>query len=107
MQCRMNSLNVIDKLLRMQDAATFRGIMPKPFEFKDRRAQFGMELIQTMHASFGTELGSINRVESDYKQDILDDMNAIIVHFSSRLYGKRCGRKKTPQIEQIIKDTAN
>jgi putative resolvase len=76
-------------------------------EFKDRLARFGVELIQAMLTSFGTELVIVNRVESDYKQEIIDDMIAIIVHFSSRLYGKRRGRKKTTQIKQILKDTVN
>jgi putative resolvase len=76
-------------------------------EFKDRLARFGVELIQAMLASFETELVIVNRVESDYKQEIIDDMIAIIVHFSSRLYGKRRGRKKTTQIKQILKDTVN
>ena len=76
-------------------------------EFKDRLARFGVELIPAMLTSFVTELVIINRVVSDYKQEIIDDMIAIIVHFSSRLYGKRRGRKKTTQIKQILKDTAN
>jgi predicted site-specific integrase-resolvase len=76
-------------------------------EYKDRLARFGVELIQAMLASFGTDLVIVTRVESDYKQEIIDDMIAIIVHFSSRLYGKRRGRKKTTQIKQILKDTAN
>lgn len=76
-------------------------------EFKDRLARFGVALIQEMLASFGTELIIVNRVESDYKQEIIDDMIAIIVHFSSRLYGKRRGKKKTTQIKQILKNTEN
>jgi predicted site-specific integrase-resolvase len=63
--------------------------------------------MQEMLVSFGTDLVIVNRVESDYKQEIIDDMIAIIVHFSSRLYDKRRGRKKTPQIKHILKDTAN
>ena len=76
-------------------------------EFKDRLARFGVELIQAMLASFETELVSVNHVESDYKQEIIDDLIAIIVHFSRRLYGNRRGRKKTTQIKQILKDTAS
>ena len=44
----------------------------------------------------------VNRVESDYKQEIIEDMIVIIVYFSSRLYGKRLGKKKTTQIKQIL-----
>ncbi|NVM31558.1 MAG: resolvase [Candidatus Helarchaeota archaeon] len=56
---------------------------------------------------FGTELVIVFRVESDYKQEIIDDMIAIIVHFSSRLHGKRRGGKKTTQIKHILEDTEN
>ena len=58
--------------------------------------------MRTMLHSFGTELVVVNQVESDYKQEIIDDMIAIIVHFSSRLYGKRRGKKKATQIKQIL-----
>ena len=71
-------------------------------EFKDRLARFGVELIRAMLSSFGTELVVVNQVESDYNQEIIDDMIAIIVHFSSRLYGKRRGKKKSAQIKQIL-----
>ena len=70
--------------------------------FKDRLVRFGVELIRELLHSFGTELVLVNRVESDYKPEINEDMMAIIVHFSSRLYGKRRGRKKSSQIKQIL-----
>ena len=60
-----------------------------------------------MLASLVTDLVIVNRVKSDYKQEIIDDMIAIIVHFSSCLYGKRRGRKKKTQIKQILKDITN
>lgn len=94
-------------LLKVLSYCQMHAIKAVIIEFKDRLARFGVELIQAMLASFGTELVIINRVESDYNQEIIDDMIAIIVHFSSRLYGKRHGRKKTTQIKQILKDTAN
>jgi len=53
-------------------------------EFKDRLARFGVELIRKMLHAFGTELVIVNRAESDYKPEIIDDTIAIIVHFSSR-----------------------
>lgn len=42
-----------------------------------------------------------------FMSEIIDDMIAIIVHFSSRLYGKRRGKKKTTRIKQILKNTEN
>ena len=76
-------------------------------EFKDRLARFGVELIHAMLHSFGTELVVLNQIESDYNQEIIDDMIAIIVHFSSRLYGKRRGKKKLTQIKQILQHPEN
>ena len=93
-------------LLKVLSHCQTHAIKAVIIEFKDRLARFGVELIQAMLASFGTELVIVNRVESDYKQEIIDDMIVIIVHFSSRLYGKRRGKKKTTQIKQILKDTA-
>jgi len=94
-------------LLKVLNYCQTHAIKAVIIEFKDRLARFGVELIQAILASFGTELVIVNRVESDYKQEIIDDMIAIIVHFSSRLYGKRRGRKKTTQIKQILKATVN
>jgi len=94
-------------LLRLLKHCQTHAIKAVIIEFKDRLARFGVDLIQAIPASFGTDLVIVNRVESDYKQELIDDMIAIIVHFSSRLYDKRRGRKKTTQIRQILKDTAN
>lgn len=93
-------------LLKILNHCQTHAIKAVIIEFKDWLARFGVELIRAMLASFGTELVIVNRVESDYKQEIIDDMIAIIVHFSSRLYGKRRGKKKTTQIKQILKNTA-
>ena len=76
-------------------------------EFKDRLARFGVELIRVMLYSFEIELVIVNRVDSYYKQGIIDDMIVIMVHFSSRLYCKRRGKKKTTQIKQILKHPEN
>jgi putative resolvase len=76
-------------------------------EFKDRLARFGVELIRAMLHSFGIELVVVNQVDSDYNQEIIEDMITIIVHFSSRLYGKRRGKKKSTQIKQILQQPEN
>ncbi|GAH41631.1 unnamed protein product [marine sediment metagenome] len=71
-------------------------------EYKDRLARFGVALLKEILGSFGTELLIVNAVDSDYKQEIIDDMIAIITHFSSRLYGKRKGRYKANKIKQEL-----
>ena len=71
-------------------------------EYKDRLARFGVDLLKEFLSSHGTELLIVNATESDYKQEIIDDMIAIIVHFSSRLYGKRKGRNKANKIKKEL-----
>jgi len=75
-------------------------------EYKDRLARFGVDLLKEFLRSFGTELLIVNATDSDYKQEIIDDMIAIIIHFSSRLYGKRKGRKKANKIKkELLKES--
>jgi putative resolvase len=94
-------------LLRLLQHCQTHAIKAVIIEFKDRLARFGVELIRAMLHSFGTELVVVNQIESDYNQEIIEDMIAIIVHFSSRLYGKRRGKKKSTQIKQILQHPEN
>jgi putative resolvase len=71
-------------------------------EYKDRLARFGVDLLKEFLRSFGTELLIVNTIDSDYKQEIIDDMIAIIIHFSSRLYGKRKGKNKANKIKKEL-----
>jgi len=71
-------------------------------EYKDRIARFGIDLLADILQSCGTELLIVNQTDSDYKQEIIDDLIAVIIHFSSRLYGKRKGINKAQQIKQQL-----
>ena len=75
-------------------------------EYKDRLARFGVDLLREFLSSFGIELMIVNTTNSDYKQEIIDDMIAIIIHFSNRLYGKRKGRNRANKIKkELLKET--
>jgi predicted site-specific integrase-resolvase len=76
-------------------------------EYKDRIARFGVDLLADLLSSYGTELLVVNQMESDYKQEIIDDMSAVIIHFSSRLYGKRKGIKEAKKIKQHLLEEQN
>jgi len=71
-------------------------------EFKDQLARLGVESIRELLHSFGTELVLVNRVESDYKPEMIEDRIATIVHFSRRLDGKCRGRKKRAQMKHLL-----
>lgn len=74
-------------------------------EYKDRLARFGVDLLKEFLSSFGTDLLIVNATDSDYKHEIIDDMIAIIIHFSSRLYGTRKGRNKANEIKnELLKE---
>ena len=71
-------------------------------EYKDRLARFGVDLLKEFLSSYDTELLIVNTTDSDYKQEIIDNMIAIITHFSSRLYRKRKGRNKANKIKKEL-----
>jgi len=93
-------------LLKLLDYCQKHRINMVIIEYKDRLARFGVDLLKEFLRSFGTELLIVNATDSDYKQEIIDDMIAIIIHFSSRLYGKRKGRKKANKIKkELLKES--
>jgi excisionase family DNA binding protein len=93
-------------LLRLLEYCQKHRINTVIIEYKDRLARFGVDLLKEFLSSFGTELLIVNATDSDYKQEIIDDMIAIIIHFSSRLYGKRKGKNKANKIKKEILNEA-
>jgi len=89
-------------LLNLLDYCQSNRVSTVIIEYKDRLARFGVDLLKEILGSFGTELLIVNAVDSDYKQEIIDDMIAIIIHFSNRLYGKRKGSNKANKIKQEL-----
>ncbi|MCY7337520.1 MAG: IS607 family transposase [Chamaesiphon sp.] len=56
---------------------------------KDRLARFGVELIEWILQSCGSELLVLNQSISDPQRELTEDLLAIIQIFSCRLYGQR------------------
>ncbi len=89
-------------LLKLLDYCQKHRINTVVIEYKDRLARFGVDLLREILNSFGTELMIVNATDSDYKQEIIDDMIAIIIHFSNQLYGKRKGKNKVNIIKKEL-----
>ena len=89
-------------LLNLLDYCQQHHVNTVIIEYKDRLARFGVDLLKEFLNSNGTELLVVNSVDSNYKQEIIDDMIAIIIHFSSWLYGKRKGRNKANKIKKEL-----
>lgn len=68
---------------------------------KDRLLRFGAELVFSVCEHFGTEVVIINRSEdTNYEEDLGQDVLEIISVFSARLYGSR-SHKNQKVVEQL------
>jgi len=72
---------------------------------KDTLLRFGSDLIFTLCEIFGTEVIIINRSEdSNFEEELAQDVLEVITVFSARLYGSRSQKNK--QIVQQLKEVA-
>lgn len=72
-------------------------------EHRDRLTRFGFNYIQRLLESQGREVIVINEVTED-KDDLMQDLIAVITSFVARYYGRRRTARKT---EEIIKALEN
>ena len=68
-------------------------------EHKDRFARFGINYIEKLLEMQGRSIEVIN-LQSNDRDDLIQDFVSIITYFTARLYGLRRNKRKT---EQIIK----
>jgi len=72
---------------------------------KDRLLRFGSELIFSLCECFGTEVVIINASdETNFEDDLVQDVLEIITVFSARLYGSRS--RKNKKLLDALKDAA-
>ncbi len=57
--------------------------------YGDRLARFGLETLRRVFSAFGTEVEVVNREERTPREELVEDMIAIVSHFAGRLYGTR------------------
>jgi predicted site-specific integrase-resolvase len=70
-------------------------------EHKDRATRFGFNYIETLLALQGRRIEVVNLAENG-KEDLLDDLAAIIYSFCTRLYGQRRAKRKTEKITKEL-----
>ncbi len=72
---------------------------------KDRLLRFGAELIFSLCEQFGIEVVMINSSEqTNFEDDLVQDVLEIITVFSARLYGSRS--RKNKKLLDSLKDAA-
>jgi len=72
-------------------------------EHKDRLARFGVNYIDVLLSKLGVKLEIVNLAENG-KDELLQDLVAIVTSFAARLYGQRRAKRKT---EKIISELQN
>jgi len=67
-------------------------------EHKDRLTRFGFEYINLLCQA---EIVIINKTEANSENEVMEDFASLVTSFCSRLYGRRCTKRKT---EKLIKE---
>jgi len=91
------------KLLKLFDKEDWGTLI---VEHKDRLTRFGYNYIEKLLQKTSRRIEVVNIAESN-KEDLIQDLVAIIYSFSARLYGLRRHRKKTEKIIECIKKELN
>ena len=64
-------------------------------EYEDRLARFGLGYLRAFLQAFGVELVVLNGKErKELKEELAEDLVAIVASFAARIYGKRGGSWK-------------
>ncbi|MGE5659680.1 MAG: IS607 family transposase [Actinomycetota bacterium] len=71
-------------------------------EHKDRLARFGINYLQVLLLRLGMRLEIVNLAENG-KDELMQDLVAIITSFAARLYGQRRANRKTEKIIAELK----
>lgn len=75
-------------------------------EHQDRATRFGFHYLQAMLQEQGRNIEVINQVHES-KQELMQDLIAIITSFTARYYGQRRAKRKTEKIVQELKEKGN
>lgn len=70
-------------------------------EHKDRLTRFGFNTVQILLQQRGCDIEVVNLAD-DGKEDLLEDLTAIIYSFCTRLYNQRRAKRKTEHITEAL-----
>lgn len=87
------------KLLKLLSDPTITRIV---VEHKDRLTRFGFNYIDELFKLEGRKIEVVNLAENG-KEDLVEDLVAIIYSFCARLYGQRRSKRKTEKIIAELK----
>lgn len=74
--------------------------------YKDRLTRFGFSYFENFFKKYNTEIVVLNATdETNFEQELTEDLISIIHHFSMKMYSNR--RKKLKEIEEQLKNENN
>lgn len=75
-------------------------------EHKDRLARFGVNYIDVLLKKLGVKLEIVNLADNG-KDELMQDLVAILTSFAARLYGQRQAKRKTQKIISELQNKGN
>lgn len=74
-------------------------------EHKDRLTRFGFHYIDTLLGQLGKRVEVVNLADND-KEDLVQDLVAVIYSFSARMYGLRRSKRRTERLLACLEQEA-
>ena len=90
----------LEKLLRKSDSWDILVV-----EHKDRLTRFGFHYIDTLLIQLGKRVEVVNLADND-KEDLVQDLVAVIYSFSARMYGLRRSKRRTERLLACLEQEA-
>ena len=75
--------------LKLLDMVAERRVGRVIVVYPDRLTRFGFSTLRRLFQAFGTEIEVINDVKRGPREELVEDLIAIVAHFAGRLYGRR------------------
>ena len=75
-------------------------------EYSDRLARFGAHYIAALLERSGLKLEVVNTADNQ-RDELMQDLVAIVTSFAARLYGQRRAKRKTEAIVKELQDAAS
>jgi predicted site-specific integrase-resolvase len=96
---------VNDRRLKFQALLADKTVSLIVVEHRDRATRFGFHYLRTLLENEGRRIEVINESEGD-KEELIQDLIAIITSFVARYYGQRRARRKTEAIIKELQDSS-
>ena len=74
-------------------------------EHKDRLTRFGFHYIDTLLGQLGKRVEVVNLADND-KEDLVQDLVAVLYSFSARMYGLRRSKRRTERLLTCLEQKA-